>query len=131
MAARGCGDSRQAGGIYACCGLSPVGSPIENFLVDSPIPIDKNDYGLSSKGTTWLEKDGVWHLLDIVGENYYPNVADFVEEARRMGISRRLSGKLEFERLTKDSRIILLHRRVWHYGSRRQAPGPRFRLDRT
>lgn len=35
-------------------------------------------------------KELVYHVFDIVGSENYPNVADFIEEARRLGVSRRL-----------------------------------------
>lgn len=56
----------------------------------------------------------VTHVFDIVGGEYYPNVADFLEEARRMGVSRRLEldNNLQYARLTKRSRLMLLHRRA-------------------
>ena len=35
---RGCGE-REPGGVYAECGLSPSGSPLERFLIDPPQPL--------------------------------------------------------------------------------------------
>jgi hypothetical protein len=35
---RGCGD-REEGGVYAECGPSPYGSPLEHFLFDPPLPL--------------------------------------------------------------------------------------------
>ena len=35
---RGCGE-REPGGVYAECGLSPYGSPLEHFLIDPPMPL--------------------------------------------------------------------------------------------
>jgi hypothetical protein len=64
-------------------------------------------------GVTQVEREGVWHLLDWVGAMHYPNVADFIEEARRFGISRRVSSALDFHKLTTDSRLILIHPRGW------------------
>jgi hypothetical protein len=55
----------------------------------------------------------VAHVFDIVGGEYYPNVADFLEEARRLGVSRRLELEAgEYARLTPRSRLFLLHRRA-------------------
>lgn len=56
-------------------------------------------------------KETVTHVFDIVGQEYYPNVADFIEEARRMGVSRRLEleDKRQYARLTPRSRLFLLH----------------------
>lgn len=56
----------------------------------------------------------ITHVFDIVGKEYYPNVADFLEEARRMGISRRLEleDKRQYARLSKRSRLFLLHHKA-------------------
>lgn len=110
---RGCG-TRKRGGIYAECGLSPTGRPLEDFLVDPPVPIDGSSLGLSPIGVTLLEDaaTGATHLLDWVGEEAYENVSDFLEEVRRFGLSRRLPKTLPFARLDRRSRIVLVHRRA-------------------
>ena len=56
-----------------------------------------------------IERDGVTHVLDIVGRQHYPTVLAFVDEARRMGISRRISRNSDFSRITPASRLLLLH----------------------
>jgi hypothetical protein len=69
--------------------------------------------GLTDKGVRLIEIGGVWHVFDIVGEKYYPYVADFVEEGRRMGVSRRLPANLDFGKLDPvQSRLVLLHRKA-------------------
>ena len=110
---RGCG-TRKRGGIYAECGLSPWGEPLEHFLVDPPVPIDAEALGLSPIGVTLLADPatGATHVLDWVGEEAYPNPADFLEEVRRFGLSRRLPRTLPFARLDARSRIVLVHRRA-------------------
>jgi len=108
---RGCG-TRKQGAIYAECGLSIWGRPIEHFLVDPPRVSDAGALGLSSIGVKLVEVNGVWHIFDIVGSEHYPNVADFIEEVRAMGASRRLARTLDFSRLTSDSKLVLLHRRA-------------------
>src|SRR5205823_2743309 len=52
---------------------------------------------------------GVTHVLDIVGREHYPTVAGFIDEARRMGISRRISRNSDFSKITQASRLLLLH----------------------
>ncbi len=111
---RGCG-TRVAGGIYAECPLSPYGMPLENFIVDPPIPIDTQEMGVTPVGVKLVERKGVWHIVDWVGSSHYPNVADFVEEVRRFGLSRRLSTSLDFKKLTPQSRILLLHSHAYIY----------------
>jgi hypothetical protein len=71
------------------------------------------------------DNNGTYHVWDWVGGNYYPNVSDFVEEARRHGVSRRLSGKLEFNKLSLKSKLILLHRRahIENFAEYRSATG--------
>lgn len=55
----------------------------------------------------------VTHIFDEVGTDNYPNVADFIEEARRRGVSRRLELEAsEYARLTPRSRLIMLHKRA-------------------
>lgn len=108
--ARGCG-TRKKGGIYLEVGLSPFGMPLEHFLIDPPWPVLGE--GFPNQGVNMVEREGVWHVLDRVGASYYPNVADFVEEARRFGVSRRAQRTLKFGKLTKDSRIILAHPRAY------------------
>jgi hypothetical protein len=112
MSKRGCG-SRVVGGIYAEVKNGTGGSPIEAFLVDPPKAMDAQALGLADKGVRLVEIGGAWHVFDIVGKKYYPYVADFVEEGRRMGVSRRLPQNLDFEKLDPvQSRLVLLHRKA-------------------
>lgn len=104
---RGCG-TREPGGIYLECGMSEAGMPVEYFMVD-PMPQVPHSFLVPPIGHTPMEIDGVWHLLDRVGTENYPTPRAFVEEARYYGISRRVSRKFDFERLTKGSHLMLLH----------------------
>lgn len=104
---RGCG-RRQKGGVYLEVGLSDHGYPIEHFLLDPPVPVDP-EWGMAARGVTLIEIEGVTHVLDHVGSEHYPNVADFVEETRRYGASRRAQKSLEFAKLTPESRLLLSH----------------------
>lgn len=55
----------------------------------------------------------VYHVFDIIGQDNYPNVADWIEEARRLGVSRRLElNAEEYGKLTPRSRLFLLHARA-------------------
>lgn len=119
---RGCG-TRDAGGIYAECLLSPHGRPVEEFLVDPPVPVDADALRITPRGVRLIPRENVVHVYDWVGEMYYPNVADFVEEVKRYGVSRKLNPNLSFGRLTPASRLVLLHKRAYidnfeEYGSR-------------
>lgn len=110
---RGCG-SRKRGGLYAECGLSPWGSPLEDFLMDPPVPVDAAALGLRPIGVQLTDDPatGATHILDWVGEEHYPNVADLLEEVRRFGLSRRLARTLDLGRLDRRSRVLLVHRRA-------------------
>ena len=109
---RGCG-SRVVGGVYAEVKTGDEGVPIEAFLVDPPSPVDAQALGLTDKGVRLVQLGDTWHVFDIIGENYYPYVADFVEEGRRMGVSRRLPSNLDFSKIDPEkSRLVLLHRRA-------------------
>jgi hypothetical protein len=99
--------------VYGECGLSEDGEPLERFLIDPPLPVSPAELGISPIGVKLIEREGVWHVLDWIGEDSYPNVADFLEEARRYGVSRRLAKTIDFAKLGADSRMILIHRRAW------------------
>lgn len=107
---RGCG-TRTPGGTYLCIGQSPYGSPIENFIIDPPkkLPYDwQRGYALIK------DQNGVTHVIIFVGESFYGSPWDFVEEARRFGISRKVPNNFPFDKLTPgQSRMIFAHRRVF------------------
>ncbi len=99
---RGCG-YRQPGAAY-------LAVPLGEFLIDPPVVVDDpGALGLTSIGTTMIERGGITHVLDIVGREHYPTVLAFVDEARRMGISRRISRNSDFSKITPASRLLLLH----------------------
>jgi len=124
---RGCG-RRISGAIYAVVGTSENGLPVEAFLVDPPIVINKPELGLAEIGVKLIkdQRSGTWHVFDIIGRQHYPNVADFVEEVRRFGVSRRLPKTLDFSKLTSASRLVLLHERahIENHGDYYEALGP-------
>ena len=104
---RGCG-TRQEGGIYLECGMrSGIGQPLESFLADPPVPMTCD----TKVGVELIERGGVVHIVDWVGEQHYPAVTDFLEEGRVLGFSRRISNTLDLSRLTPESRILVVHAR--------------------
>lgn len=108
---RGCG-KRKKGATYIEVELGPTGIPVSWFWCEPPQLIDVNELGLSPIGVKILPRagvEGLYDVYDIVGGEYYPNVADFVEETHRMGISRRVSTTADFEKLTEGSRLFLFH----------------------
>jgi hypothetical protein len=129
MPARMCGATRVAGGIYweTYSGwgvLSPAQHTSATMReamrqrramvsLDPPVRIDPEALGLQAVGVKMIERNGVYHLLDWVGTSHYPNVADFVEEAANIGISRRMPNNLRFDLLTPESRLLLVHEKAW------------------
>ncbi|MDO9130970.1 MAG: hypothetical protein Q7U34_14000 [Anaerolineales bacterium] len=108
---RACG-RRIKGAIYAETRLGDHGIPLEFYIVDPPRPVDLATLGLTAVGVKLVEVDGVWHIFDVVGQEYYPYPADYVEETRYKGASRRLGAKLEFAKLGPESRLLLVHQKA-------------------
>lgn len=119
---RGCGE-REPGGVYAECGLSPWGRPLEELLIDPPLPIP-DGLDIINKPTLWQRTDAsgqpvldaeempIYDLLIWVGEEFYPYCPDYIEEVRRFGASRRLNPNLDLSLLSSASRMILAHPRA-------------------
>jgi hypothetical protein len=109
---RGCG-RRKVGAIYAEVPLSPFGMPFEYFLLDPPVPVDAREMGLTAVGVKLIKRpdtdEDVYDVYDIIGADSYPNIADFIEEGRRFGLSRRISTAVDFSLLSDKSKMILLH----------------------
>jgi hypothetical protein len=109
---RGCG-FRAAGGVYLTMPTGPVGHPIECFLLDPCQQIGADLLGLSPIGVSLFEDaNGITHVMDWIGAENYPNVADFIEETRRHGVSRRVAKTLDFARLSVGSRLFAAHSRA-------------------
>jgi hypothetical protein len=129
---RGCGD-REPGGVYVESGLSSKGRPLEEFLVDPPLPIPEG-LDLVNKPQTWqrmlpsgepaLDVDGlpIFDLLIWVGAEFYTYCVDYLEETRRFGASRRLNPNLDLSLLSKSSRLILAHPLVINTAWQEQSP---------
>lgn len=107
--ARGCGGSRDAGGIYLEAGSAGGTVPLWTCICDPVQPIDVEALDLSPVGVKLIEINGVTHVFDWVGATHYPNAADFLEEFIRLGLSRRISRKEDFRKLTSASKIFLIH----------------------
>src|SRR5258708_5386340 len=111
MPARGCGESRTRGAVYIECPLSGDGRPVEHFLADRPYVVDPEEFGLSAIGIKIMKRPGaetIYDVWDIVGQEYYPNVSDFVEEVKCLGLSRKIATTSRFDLLTRESKIVLL-----------------------
>lgn len=110
-AVRGCG-LRKRGAVYLEVDQAPDGQPIEAFLVDPPIAVDPGTLGITPKGVKVIDDGDAGVLVDWIGSRDYPNVADYIEEARRFGISRRLPSNLEFDQLSVETRVLFVHSRA-------------------
>jgi len=111
---RGCGDSREVGGIYMESGSSGGEGIPMSMLIKDPISLfDVESVGLSPVGVKLVEIDGITHVFDWVGATHYPNAADFLEESIRLGLSRRIPRTADFSKLTAESRLILVHPKAY------------------
>lgn len=108
-----CGSGRHAGEMYLESGLQSGGAPIESFLMDPPMLIDPVEWGVGAIGiNTFQDHEGVTHVLDWVGETHYPEMVDFIEEARVKGVSRRVAHNGPIDQLDSRSRLFLMHPRA-------------------
>lgn len=123
---RGCGD-RDEGVPYACCGISPFGTPIEFFVID-PVHLWPGEFqrGVKILPRNPKNPEGVKDLVVFVGKKFYQSPWSFVEEVRRFGASRRLSNIFPFDKLTPDeSRMIFIHSKAipnFDYEANRDKP---------
>jgi hypothetical protein len=121
---RGCGE-REPGGVYAECGLSKDGLPLEYFAFCPPLPIPPG-LDLVNKPQLWPRTDPasgepqfdpftgqpIYDLLIHIGAEHYPEPSDYYEETKRLGASRRLNPNLDLTLLTSSSRMLLAHPRA-------------------
>lgn len=128
MPRRFCGDSRVSGGVYieAWVPAQPLtlaphaglrAGRRHQMMIDPPIPVNVEEIGLQAVGVKLIQRNGVYHLMDWVGESHYPNVADFIEEASAVGVSRRVPSNLPLNLFTSASRLLLVHPRAWIDGN--------------
>lgn len=124
--ARACG-YRELGALYVEVGMSVDGKPLEHFLIDEPWIVPEG-LPIPDRGVVLLNIGGIYHIVDRVGENNYPNVADILEEGRAYGFSRKIQRTLDLSVLTPgQSKLLLVHdkgyienaREYYAYQSRR------------
>ena len=105
---RGCG-KRTKGGLYACCGLSPYGKPIEDFLIDPPLAFS----GESFRAPIVNVVNEVTNLIFWMGKEFYPYCPDYIEETRVMGISKRVPLGFDFKGVVPfESSMYFIHPRA-------------------
>lgn len=106
---RGCG-TRTESGCYLCLGIGPGGTLTVEDLILDPVKIWP---GTWQRGFKLLPNKRGWNDVGIfVGESFYASPWDFVEEARRFGISRKVPPTFPFGELTPGkSQMIFFHRK--------------------
>lgn len=108
---RGCGKTRDAGGVYMEVGFSPYGKELEELLFDPIVECFPEHLGLSPRAPLLFfnETEERYDVIDWVGESHYPNPADFLEEVRRLGLSRKLELHANaYNLLSRHSRVIIV-----------------------
>jgi hypothetical protein len=118
---RMCG-RRLAGGVYveflpARDTIAARPSLVRTYVFNQPLPINPEQLGVSPIGVTLIERDGVTHIVDWIGEAHYPTAEHFMVEAERVGVSRRLPRNLDWSRLSEESRVLCVHRHHWGHVS--------------
>jgi hypothetical protein len=95
--------------VYAECGLSPTGSPIENFLfINRPVGLPE-DIGISPLEAMLIEWRGGLFVFYWLSSELYPTPGDFVAEVRKQGMSVLLPAGCDCGLLSLDSGIIVVH----------------------
>jgi len=118
-----CCGKREEESVYVCCGTSPWGKPIEDYIVD-PARLWTEGF---QRGVKILPRDdSVNDLVIFVGKSFYPSPWDFVEETRGYGASRKVIPTLPFDKLTPGvSNMVFAHSRaipIFIYTCDREAP---------
>jgi len=120
-----CCGTRQEESVYACCGVSPWGRPIEDYIVD-PARVWEPGFQRGVKIVSRYPVEDVNDLVIFVGKSYYPSPWDFVEETRGYGVSRKVIPTLPFDKLTPGkSNMVFVHSRAiptFGYVCDREAP---------
>lgn len=106
---RGCG-LPQEGGLYFTIGTTTRGGiDPRNFLIDPIYPVDEK-LGIKARGLSTIERDGIIHIVDWIGENNYPNFPDWFEEIGHLGFHQRVETSFDFKQLDQlNSRFLLVH----------------------
>jgi hypothetical protein len=110
--------------VVEVAGLQERELPVMYFVQDPPVPVDMSlmatqgvtllprvvgyDEALAPRFATDARGRTIYDIYDYVGGDY-PNVVDFVEEARQQGISRLTPRTTDFSKVTYESEYRLIH----------------------
>jgi hypothetical protein len=106
------GGVRKRGGVYMESGKNFGGLPVELLLLDPPREQTPSAWLKPHRSPIlFQDPDGrdTWHMCIWVGKEYYPRVWDFIEEARYVGVSRRVPSTFDFSKLSNKSRMFFVH----------------------
>jgi Arc/MetJ-type ribon-helix-helix transcriptional regulator len=92
---------------------------IAQHILDPAPALDPHTVGLARQGVKLVNLHGFAHIMDWVGKDSYPSPSDFVDEAIRMGISRRVQRSVAIHRLRHESRLLLVHEHAFVHEERR------------
>lgn len=105
---RGCG-LPQEGGMYFSIPTGPDGIDPRAFLMD-PILLVKDGLGIKERGLTLLKLGETFHLVDWVGQGFYPNFTDWFMEFAHLGFHQRVETSIDFTKLDPiNSRYLIVH----------------------
>lgn len=86
---------------------SPFGRPLEDFLLDPQIKWDGPQLRAPMEVP---DSENTYHILLGIGQRYYPYFPDFFEEAKVMGVSKRIPRTFIPTKLKEGkSRFLLVH----------------------
>lgn len=110
MTERGCG-TRPDDSLYACVDASASGKDITFFLVD-PVVAWNGPKTLRAPMIV-QDRQKIKHVIMGVGKAWYPFVPDFVEEAQKMGVSKKLPRNFDLSGSTPGkTKLLLMHPRA-------------------
>ena len=111
----GDGGGRKEGCVYSVLPTSPFGRPLGDFMVCPTIPVSLEEFGWTANGMNIWEVDGTYHLVDVIGRQFWDVVPDYVEEGASGGFSQLVPLPVLRRFLplrTNQSRIFAVHSRA-------------------
>lgn len=105
---RQCG-TRHSGGVYITTNELKDIETLAQFMIDSPFSTE--GLNLSSVGMNLIQRPGtdIYDVYDVIGQDSYPFVWDFIEETIQLGISRKIPKNLMAKITPGESMHIMVH----------------------